>query len=385
MLVAVLSAFKEVDMNRNCSDPDLKTMLIQMVKVWGKRPLKTLWKTRHLLSGLIRAQRKRKRMLKEEGLLVPMGIGLSPTMRCNLSCQGCYARFHSKEEEMSLQVIDSVVGSAREAGVFLFVITGGEPYLRPEMMDIYKKYRDVLFLPITNGTLIDEDLVADMSESGNIFHMVSIEGTEEQTDGRRGRGVHQKVLKCMRLFKQAGMLFGFSAVLTNTTVSTLGSSDFVGDMVSAGCSVGFYNEFIPLTSEEMYLVPDRNQRRLFKDHLDRLRKEEPIALIHLPDDEYDHTGRCTAVAGGGMHINAQGDVEPCPFAHFARENVKHNSFKEVLHSPFLDAIRKHPTVLQYGTIGCSLVNNRDILEEIAGSNGAKPTNRLSKAKPPGQY
>ncbi len=66
-------------------------------------------------------------------------------------------------------------------------------------------------------------------------------------------------------------------------------------------------------------------------------------------------------------------MEPGPFAHFVRENVKDQSFMDILRSPFLDAIRKHPDALQQGKIGCSLVSNRDILEDIAVRTGAKPT------------
>ncbi len=360
-------------MRENSKGIQLKYMLIQMVKVWAKKPLKIIWNTRALQLGMIKARLRRKQMMREEGLLVPMGIGLSPTMRCNLSCVGCYARFHPRDGEMSIELIERVVSSAIDAGVFLFVITGGEPFLRSEMMNIYKKNRSALFMTVTNGTLIDNDTVSDMVKSGNILPIVSIEGTSEQTDKRRGDGVYQKVMRCMSSLKDAGVLFGFSAVLTRSTISTLVSTDFIHEMINAGCTVGVYNDFIPLDSEDMRSVPDDNQRRMFKDNLNRLREKEPIVLLHLPDDEYDVAGRCMAVGDGGMHINAQGYVEPCPFAHFALENVKNHSFKEILRSPFLEAIRKHPTVLQHGKIGCSLVNNHNILKEIAKSTGAEST------------
>jgi MoaA/NifB/PqqE/SkfB family radical SAM enzyme len=144
-------------------------------------------------------------------------------------------------------------------------------------------------------------------------------------------------------------------------------------MIDLGCVAGFFNEFIPLTSEELSLMPDENQQTLFRDNLSRMRKEKPILLVHLPDDEYSETERCIAVGSGAMHINAQGDVEPCPFAHFARENVNDRSFREILRSPFLRAIREHPTVLRRGEIGCSLVSNHEVLEEIAGKTGARGT------------
>ena len=367
-------------MEKNCSDFELKHMLISMVKLLGENTLKMMWKTRALGLGMLGAKIRRKRTLKKGGLQVPMGIGLSPTMRCNLSCRGCYARLYPKDEEMPLEVIESLVSSAAECGVFLFVITGGEPFMRPELMDIYRKNHSVLFLVITNGTLMDEDIARDIAKSGNIFPVVSIEGTQEQTDQRRGSGVYTKVIKCMNILKNAGISFGFSAVLTRLAISTLGSIEFVSNMVNKGCTFGFFNELVPLSSEDMHDVPDDTQRLIFKRSLNYMREKLHIVLVHLPDDEYGKTGRCMAVGGGGMHINAQGYVEPCPFAHFACENVKNYSFKEILKSPFLEAIRKHPTVLERGDTGCSLVSNRSVLEEIARSTGAKATDIPVKAQ-----
>jgi MoaA/NifB/PqqE/SkfB family radical SAM enzyme len=344
-------------------------------KVWGREAFKIIWKTRALQSGIIRSRRRRRRIFKEEGLQVPIGIGLSPTTRCNFHCEGCYSRFHSRDGEMSIDTIESVISSASEMGVFLFVITGGEPYMRSEMMDIYEKHQEVLFLTITNGSLIDKRVASDIAGIGNVFPVVSIEGTPEQTEARRGAGAYQKALECTQVLRNAGVPFGFSAMVTRSTVTTLGSSGFLDDMIDLGCVAGFFNEFIPMTSEELSALPDESQRSLFRNRLALMRKEKPILLVHLPDDEYSETGRCIAVGSGAVHINAQGDVEPCPFAHFACENVNDSSFREILRSPFLQAIRKHPTALQRGDIGCSLVSNHEVLEEIAGKTGARRTGR----------
>ncbi len=65
---------------------------------------------------------------------------------------------------MPLEVIESLVSSAAECGVFLFVITGGEPFMRPELMDIYRKNHSGLFLVITNGTLMDEYIARDIAK-----------------------------------------------------------------------------------------------------------------------------------------------------------------------------------------------------------------------------
>ncbi len=353
--------------------PGLLRVLTRVLGAWGWGALGTVWRSRRLAWGFVQARRTRRRLFKREGLQVPVGFAISPTMRCNLSCKGCYARLHPRDGELSAEALASLVGSASEAGVFFFVITGGEPYVKPEMLEIYRTHPGRLFLTVTNGTLVDESVVAEVARLGNVFPIVSLEGTAEHTDSRRGSGVHEQALSCMHALKAAGVPFGFSVVLTRSNIATVGSDEFVGDMARRGSVVGFYNEFIPLEDQDWAAMPDEAQQGAFRESLSRLRKKHPVLLLHLPDDEYDENGRCTAVGGGAFHVNAQGFVEPCPFAHFARENVNECSFEDILRSPFLRALREHPIALQRGNLGCSLVSNQEILEEIARETGAVPT------------
>ena len=366
-----------IAMKDTAKRPEIQSILIQLVSVWGPSLLATVWRTRSWQLAMLAAKRRRKRVLKREGLVVPFGIGISPTMRCNLSCSGCYARFHSKEEEMPREVIDCLIGEASKAGVFLFVITGGEPYMREEMLDIYRKYSSSLFITVSNGSLFTDHLVGEIKKAGNILPILSIEGFAEHTDKRRGLGVHEKVLEAMGRLKAAKMLFGFSSVLSKDAIETLGSDSFVSDMVKRGATVGFYNDFVPISKDDEGLVPDDEEMTAFRSRLSKLRSRHPIVLLHLPDDEYDENGRCTAVKDGAVHVNAQGDVEPCPFAHFALENVKRNTFRDILRSPFLEAIRRHPSALTKCGTGCSLSSKQELLCELAAQSGARSTDSKS--------
>lgn len=360
-------------MTTNLAGTGLTNILLRIIRRQGRKILKTVWKTRALQYSMIQTRRKRQQILKKEGIHVPMGIGISPTAQCNLSCTGCYSRFHKKDEELNPDIISSTIQSAAEVGVFLFVITGGEPYMRSELIDIYKRFRRSLFITVTNGTYINEHIASEIARSGNIFPIVSIEGTEKQTDSRRGNGMYKKVIQCMNILKKNDVPFGFSSLVTNETITTLGSLEFIENMINCGCTVGFFNELIPLTDEEKSFLPSDIQNRQFKENLASYKNSEAIMLLYLPYDEYDKNGRCMSVGSGAFHINAQGFVEPCPFAHYARENIKHNTFREILQSPFLQAIRSHPAALRHGTIGCSLVNNLDILRDIAKKTGAVST------------
>jgi MoaA/NifB/PqqE/SkfB family radical SAM enzyme len=346
-------------------------------RLWKRQILGRLFANRNIITNMIKAARFRKKTLRKQGCLIPAAVAISPTERCNLSCLGCYSRSHPKEGEITPEVLDRFVGEAIECGVALFVVTGGEPLLREDLFDLIGRYNRGLFLVITNGTQTVEAVADRMKEMKNLIPILSLEGDREFTDSRRGAGVYDMVRKTMAMFQQRKMLYGFSTVLTKSNIEYLGNDEFANTMVEAGCSLGIYNELIPVHSEDIPLVPGKEQRSAFREQLNRQRRTQPLVQLFLPEDEYDAQGRCMAVGRGAMHVNAQGWVEPCPFAHYAKENINTHTFREILESKFLNSIREHPTVLQHGDIGCSLVSNRDILEEIAAKTGAKETSSAS--------
>jgi MoaA/NifB/PqqE/SkfB family radical SAM enzyme len=76
-----------------------------------------------------------------------------------------------------------------------------------------------------------------------------------------------------------------------------------------------------------------------------------------------------------MHINSQGDVEPCPFAHFASDNVRREGLKEIFRSEFLARLRRSDAMYRRGQVGCALLENMKTVEEIAAACGATRTDR----------
>src|SRR5512146_115038 len=109
----------------------------------------------HLLSGT----NKRKEWQEREGYYPPSTVVISPTMKCNLSCYGCYAGDYQKSLELSLEEIDSVLNQMKEMGVYFAVISGGEPFFKTDIFEIFKKHDDMAFLVFTHGGLIDEKIV----------------------------------------------------------------------------------------------------------------------------------------------------------------------------------------------------------------------------------
>ena len=103
--------------------------------------------------------------MENEDTKIPFVLLLSPSMRCNLRCTGCYAADYPKDSGLSYEEVDRIVGEARDLGIHYIIILGGEPFFVDYMYKIYEKYNDVYFTPFTNGTLFNDD-VADKFPCG---------------------------------------------------------------------------------------------------------------------------------------------------------------------------------------------------------------------------
>ena len=132
---------------------------------------------------------------KQQGIEVPPILIFSITNRCNLHCKGCYnwALRPSIESEMDTAKLKSIVTEAKELGISFIMIAGGEPMIRPEIVDITKDFPEITFLVFTNGLLITDEVAERLAKQRNFIPVLSLEGHEEDTDGRRGKGVYQRL------------------------------------------------------------------------------------------------------------------------------------------------------------------------------------------------
>jgi len=86
-------------------------------------------------------------------------------------------------------------------------------------------------------------------------------------------------------------------------------------------------------------------------------------FVAVPWDEQD-VGGCLASGRGFVHINASGDLEPCPFAPYSDVNVKDMSLREALRSPLLERLRALPELSEYTGGGCALWKNRERVKQV---------------------
>ena len=313
-----------------------------------------------------RAIRRRRRKQRDIDGSIPSVLAISPTMRCNYDCKGCYSRGRPTDDELTTGELDVLYSEAEELGVHSIVLTGGEPFLRSDTLDLIARHRRLLFFIITNGSLMTPSVARRIARSGNTIPLVSIEGFAGDTDDRRRPGAHETALRALDQLRKAQALFGFCATNTAASTAQLASDVFIDQMVAIGCAVGFFTEYVPCgPNPSPDWVLNEATRAAFRKRIFEFRRSKPIVLSHFPDDEYGKENRCTAAGRVSLHINSQGDIEPCPFVPIARENIRHGGLTTACQSSFLRAIREHPNLLQRHDYACSLFEHRAELDVLA--------------------
>lgn len=322
-----------------------------------------------LIDQFLEGTNRRKDFELRTGYYPPRAMLISPTMRCNLHCYGCYARDYSSEGELEAEEIHRVLREAEEMGIHLVVVLGGEPFLRKDLFNIYRDHPRMIFHVFTHGGFLDEATIEKIAGLGNVSPAISLEGYEEQTDQRRGKGHFQKVMRGMALLRQAKVLFACSLTQTRENTDILGGDDFIDFLIEKGAILVWYFMCLPVgRNPDIRWMPTPQQRDQLRQALVRFRATKPVLFVDFWND-----GRLTngCMAGGRMyfHINAQGDVEPCVFCHFSSDNIKGKTLLETLDSPFFREIRSRQPYLKNLLRPCMLIDQPQVGREMASLPG----------------
>ena len=332
-----------------------------------------------ILNEMLLGTNKRKAYAQSPGGFYPPGmIVISPTMQCNLRCAGCYAGSYSKDEQ-SLDTINRVLDEAKEMGTYFITVSGGEPFFRKDIFEVFRRHNDVAFLVFTHGGLIDEKMAEKIIEVGNIAPAISIEGFREHTDRRRGTGHFDRVMRAMDMLREAGVIFGYSVTQTRENSDVITSDAFVDMLRDKGCLLGFHFMYVPVGRDpDLNLMPTPAQRDHFRASLSHWRNTRDILFLDFWNDG-PAIGGCMSGARKYCHINARGDVEPCVFCHFATHNIHRSSLKEALNSPLFQAIRAQQPFHDNLLRACMLVDKPAVGREMALTTGAYFTHEGAEA------
>ena len=350
---------------------DCNDQLNNYINIFFKDALKVVYSNPTMLKTVLQAVQFQKKAAQKRaeheklGLQVPPYMVISTTNECNLHCKGCYSRAQHRpiEQEMDSVQLRSVIEQARDLGISFILLAGGEPLIRPDILDITNDFYDVVFPLFTNGLLLTDENINKLKNQKNVIPIISIEGDESQTDSRRGAGVYKQLEDKIVSISKAGIFYGLSFTVTRSNFQTLTNQSFIKEIIKSGCQLFFFIEYIPVKEEtEDNMITDQ-QRAELAAILDNYRAKLPGLFISFPGDEEIYGG-CLSAGRGFIHVSAGGDLEPCPFAPYSDTNLKDLTLKDALQSKLLREIRANSQELTETHGGCALWEKREWVKSL---------------------
>ncbi len=357
--------------------PSMKPLLHRITTEIDPKILRTFFRN-FVANAIWNGGEKREKFYKEHGAHVPFALLISPSMKCNLRCTGCYAADWDKSKGLTYEEVDRIVGEARDLGIYFMFILGGEPYFVDYMWKIYEKYNDVVFLTFTNGSLFTDEVADKIKELKNVYPMFSLEGYEKETDERRGTGVYAKVMEGMEKLKSRGIPFGVSSATGAMNVDTVISDEFIDNLMDKGSFINWYFMFMPIGERpDVSMMLNPEQRLRMGERSNEIRHTKPCLTIDFFNDA-PHVGGC--IAGSYYcHVTASGDVEPCVFAHFTVDNIREKSLGEIFQSEFFKELMNRQPYNDNLLKPCMMIDNTNVIREVVQKVGARPTDESARA------
>ena len=173
------------------------------------------------------AQIKRALTLKCARAGVPVSGTFELTPRCNLGCRMCYVRLTPKEmepigRERTAKEWLAVAKEAKEAGLAFLLLTGGEPTLREDFIEIYEGLAKMgLSISInTNGTMFDDKLKAIFHRCPPAQVNITLYGTsEEDYDALCGNAkAYHNVMDAIEWIRKENILLHLNATMTPSNI-----------------------------------------------------------------------------------------------------------------------------------------------------------------------
>ncbi|MEO7650749.1 MAG: radical SAM/SPASM domain-containing protein [Bryobacteraceae bacterium] len=319
-----------------------------------------------------------KKRLKR-GEYFPPFLFISVISSCQLRCQGCWVDVEAPSAKISLEDMNRIINDAKAHGNSYFGILGGEPFLHPQLMDIFAAHPDCYFQVFTNGQMITDEVAKELRRVGNVTPLISVEGTEIISDERRGRlRVLSKTLEGIENCRRNHLIIGVATSICQSNIEELATEAWLRKLITMGVHYAWFHTYRvvgPNPHPELALRPDQvlKVRRFVVE----MRSKLPIAIV---DAYWDDKGEalCPMATGVSHHISPYGDLEPCPIIQFAKETIHTNPsiYDTFNNSAFLRDFRQ---TAAKATRGCVVLERPDLVRDLVARHQGRDTTQRGTA------
>ncbi len=269
---------------------------------------------------------------------IPISGSLEVTSRCNLRCQHCYIpienRRKARDVDLSKTDLERILDEVTDAGCLWLLLTGGEPFLRRDFLDIYiyAKRKGLILTIFTNGTLITPR-IADYLAEWRPFNMeITLYGATQETY-ELVTGIPGSYSRCRR---GIDLLLDRRLPLSlKTMVMTINKNE-LDQMKALATSLSVEFRFDPIVQPALDGSNRPNLLRLAPQEIVEIEKADQDRSKRWPESYQQNQGntvteRAMYLCGAGkksFYIDAAGRLYACMDARQISYDLRMGKFEE---------------------------------------------------------
>jgi radical SAM protein with 4Fe4S-binding SPASM domain len=260
----------------------------------------------------------------------PLAVHLEVSAACNLSCSHCFAgSLPRREAALDRAKLDRLFQEMAGMGCFRLGLTGGEPLLRKDLLDILDSALDRGLCPslTTNALLLTEEMARELGRRQLVWLNVSLEGaTPASNDPVRGRGTWQRVLEKLKILRGHAR---FSLAFTITSGNAHEVEECVQLAQEVGAAGAVFRPLYPVGSAQKHpeLMPSYRQYARAVETLGYSPRSRQVSAAHI------YSGAGCGAANLICSVGLGGTVNPCSYlgSEFKAGNLRQRSLSEIWH------------------------------------------------------
>lgn len=256
------------------------------------------------------------------------------TNNCNLRCLHCYVVKKKNSKELKFNQITDIMEQLYKEGCLELTLTGGEPFIRKDFLDIYKyaKEKGFLITIFTNGTLLNPKMVAYLEKYPPFMIEVTLHSLNKDIFDTitNAKGSFQRCMQGIKLIMERNLPLTIKTVGMSLNKSEIHK---IKDFVNRLRNVKFkFDPFICVRQDgskevcKLRLSQDDILKIEFSDKEIRYQWQE---CLKNKNNFIEKEKLFSCEAGlNSFYINPYGELQLCPEMPRPVFDLKKGSFKE---------------------------------------------------------
>lgn len=154
---------------------------------------------------------------------IPVKVQWEITEQCNYQCYYCYAKSLRATHDLSLEEVKRIIDQLKEIGIVFVELTGGEPLIRPDILEIlsYLNEKEFILSILTNGSLLTEHVAQKLTEGKvKMVTLSLLAPTSEHCDRLTGvEGSFDSVIRTVEILRKYHIRYTLVSTITKQNVS----------------------------------------------------------------------------------------------------------------------------------------------------------------------